>query len=176
MMCPLCEKQFTKLSYKGVELDLCVNCFTLWFDKGELGKAKDERDEFLRWIDPDIWRDKIHFRISPSQKLCPKDSVPLYETVYDATGVRIDICSICEGVLLEKGEFDRIIDHLRDHISSESIRGYLKDIGEEALEIFTGKERFSEEVGDLLIVLKLLSYRILAQYPFLHELIRQLPK
>lgn len=176
MQCPLCKTPFIKLSYKGVELDLCTNCSALWFDKDELRKTKDEHDEFLRWIDPDIWRDTIHFRISPSKKLCPRDAVPLYETTYDATGVRIDVCSICEGILLEKGEFDRIIDELRKQISSESIRGYLKDIGQETLEVFTAGKGFSEEIGDLLIVLKLLSYRILAQYPFLQELIRQLPK
>ena len=105
MTCSTCNKEFTPVSYKGIMLNTCSQCSALWFDKDELRKAKDAHDEFLRWIDPDIWKELKKFDVRVSSKLCPRDGLPLYETQYDDTGVIIDFCTVCEGIRLDNGEF-----------------------------------------------------------------------
>jgi len=176
MHCSTCSEKFIEFEYKGLRLDICPKCNRLWFDRDELRKAKDAKDEFLRWVDLDLWKDKGKFRITQSPKLCPRDAVPLYETRYDTSDIIVDVCSVCEGVLLDKGEFDKIIICLQNYVSDENIRSYLKDIGAEVLEMFNGPEGFSSEAKDLLMVIKLLTYRIGVQVPILAEIIRQLPK
>ena len=88
----------------------------------------------------------------------------------------IDGCMQCRGILLDKGEFDKIVEHLQEQISKKSIGEYLGAIGEEALEVFTGKEGFREGAGDLLMVTKLLFYRIGAQFPAIINIVKNLPK
>ena len=176
MKCSPCDKEFIPFNYKGITLDKCSQCSALWFDKDELRKAKDAHDEFLRWIDPDIWKELGKFNVRISSKLCPREEVPLYETQYDDTGVIIDFCSICEGIRLDSGEFQKIVRNLKEQLSYESVAGYLKHIGEETLEVFSGKEGFREELGDLLIVIKLLVYRIEAKFPILIDITKNLPR
>ena len=176
MNCPQDNQKLTPFDYKGVKLHICPKDNGLWFDKGELQKAKDAKDEYIRWVDPDLWKDKGKFRISASARLCPRDQVPLYETQYEPSEIKVDVCTVCEGVWLDKGEFDKIVNYLRDKVSRETISGYLKNIGEEAVEVFTGPEGFAAEAKDLLMVMKLLTYRIGVQFPLLKEIIRHLPK
>jgi len=53
--------------------------------------------------------------------------------------------------------------------------GYLKDIGEEFIEIFVGPQKVSEEVADFLIVMKLFEYRLLSKIPVIFQIIARLP-
>lgn len=176
MRCSHCQEEFIGFEYKGLHLDLCPKCDTLWFDKDELRKAKDAKDEFIRWIDPDIWKEQHRFGLSRARKLCPRDEIPLYEIEYDNTDIVVDVCTRCGGVLLDKGEFDKIVEHLQKQVAQKSVFEYLKAIGEEALEVFTGTKGFREETGDLLMVTKLLFYRISSQFPILLDILKHLPR
>ncbi len=176
MKCSQDNEKLIQFDYKGVVLHICPHDNSIWFDQDELRQAKDAKDEYLRWVDADLWKEKGKFRISKSELLCPRDRVPLYETRYNESDIVVDVCSVCEGMRLDKGEFDKIIDYLRDRVSRETITGYLKDIGEEGFELFSGPEGFSSEAKDLLMVMKLLTYRIGVQFPLLKDIIQHLPK
>lgn len=176
MICPIDKNKLKKVLLAGVEVDYCPACFGLWFEEDELRQAKDVKDRNLRWLDIDLWLDEEKFKISPTNKLCPIDRLPLYETKYGSSKIKVDVCNICHGVWLDRGEFKKIISYLEEKADKEILDNYLKNLISEFGEIFEGPEDIREEVEDFLIVLKMLNYKLLVQYPKISKLISLLPK
>jgi Zn-finger nucleic acid-binding protein len=176
MLCPIDKITLDQAVVGGVEVDYCHKCFGLWFEEEELRWAKDYKDRNLRWLDIDLWKDNAKFKISLGKKLCPKDRLPLYEMEYGDSGIEVDICNICKGVWLDKGEFQKIIQYLRKTTNEEVLNNYLKNLREELWEIFAGPETFKEEINDFLVILKLLNYKLLTQYPNIDKIISHLQK
>jgi Zn-finger nucleic acid-binding protein len=175
MECPVDRTELEMISVHGVEVARCPSCNGLWFSEERLRLLKDAEDPYLRWIDIDPWEDPSAFRLSRSGKLCPVDGMPLYTVGYGDSEIIVDVCGDRHGIWLDEGEFREIIDWMHARLAQESFFGYLKDIGIEAAEIITGPEGVRSEALDFLIVAKLLAHRLLARFPFLAELIAQLP-
>lgn len=176
MLCPICKKTLDKTIFYGVEIDYCPKCLGLWFEEDELRLVKDARDRDLNWLDTDLWKKKTSFKIFPGQKLCPACRLPLYEVKYDRSQIIVDVCNLCRGVWLDRGEFKKIIEYLKREGYYEVLNNYAKRLIEEFWEIFTGPETFREEISDLLTILKLLNYKFATQYPTITKIISQLPK
>lgn len=176
MICPLCNLKLNSALLSGVGIDYCPRCYGLWFEEDELQWAKDEKDRNLRWLDIDLWRDPARFRISRRHKLCPHDRMPLYEVRYGDSVVKVDLCNLCHGVWLDRGEFKEIISYLKEKGEHNVLYHYLKNLAEELWEVFQGPEVLREELLDFLTVLKLLRYKLSVQYPHLWESISLLPR
>ena len=176
MKCPICNIYLGKSVLANVEIDYCSRCYGLWFEEGELENAKDEKDRDLRWLDIDLWKDPVRFTISPQKKMCPKDRMPLYEVQYGDSNIKVDLCSLCHGVWLDRGEFKNIVVYLREKAEHRVLYHYAKDLFEEAWEIFSGPEMLREEILDFLTILKLLMYKFAAQYGTLSKMIISLPR
>ena len=176
MICPTDKITLDKAVVFGVEVEYCPKCLGLWFEEEELRWAKDNKEANLQWLDIDLWKDNDKFKISPGKKLCPKDRLPLYETEYGDSGIEVDICNVCKGVWLDRGEFQKIIRYLKEKADQKILNNYVKTLRGEFWEIFAGPETFKEELNDFLAVLKLLNYKLLAQYPGIHKTIGQLQK
>lgn len=176
MKCPLCKIFLGKAILAGVEVDYCPRCYGLWFEEDELQWAKDEKDRDLRWLDIDLWKDSSQFRLSRGRKLCPADRLPLYEVYYGDSAIQVDVCNLCHGVWLDRGEFKDIIVYLQEKAHHELLYHYLKNLREELWEVFSGPEILKEEIFDFLTILKLLQYKFIVQHPTLSTLITQLPK
>lgn len=176
MLCPICKKTLEKSILSGVEVDYCPKCLGLWFEEEELRWAKDNKDRDLRWLDVDLWKDEGKFKISPGQKLCPRDRLPLYETNYGDSNIKVDVCNVCQGVWLDRGEFKKIIQYLEKKADREILNNYLKNLREELWEIFQGPENLKEEVDDLLTILKLFAYKFTTQHPVIAKIISGLPR
>lgn len=176
MLCPDCKKNLEKVLLSGVEADYCPKCLGLWFEEEELRWAKDNKDQDLKWLDVDLWKDSGKFKISQGRKLCPSDRLPLYETAYGGSGIQVDVCNICSGVWLDRGEFKKIIQYLKEKANKEVLGNYLKNLSEEAWEVFQGPEDFKEEVKDLLAILKLFAYKFTVQHPAIAKIISNLPR
>ena len=63
MECPNDNEQLKKALFHNVEVDYCPKCLGIWFDKNELRLAKDDKDKELNWVDIDLWRDKLKFKV-----------------------------------------------------------------------------------------------------------------
>ena len=87
----------------------------------------------------------------------------------------MDVCSICYGVWLDKGEFKKIIDYVKNKAEYEMLHNYAKNLALETKEIFIGPESIKSEATDLLILIKLLKYKLMAQHPMLVRLFSRLP-
>ena len=176
MKCPLCKKPLLSAILHNTEIDYCPNCLGLWFEEEELRWAKDEEDRNLGWLDIDLWKDKEKFKISSGIRLCPSCRVPLYEVYYGDSGVIVDVCNLCHGVWLDRAEFKKIIDWLKEKADYEILHNYSKNLFKELAEIFTGPETLREEILDFLLILKLLNYKFAVKYPIISQIILELPR
>jgi Zn-finger nucleic acid-binding protein len=143
-----------------------------------------------------LWQDESKFKIACCQKFCPECRVPLYEVKYGDSGiypvksrktgisskaklfngVKIDVCNLCQGIWLDRGEFKKIIGFLKKRADYEILNNYTKNLVKEFWEVFTGPETFKEEVSDFLTILKLLNYKFATQHPYLSQIISNLPR
>lgn len=85
-------------------LDYCSRCHGWWFDKTELGSLTGAWKDIpaVETLPPPNHR--------PTGFDCPRCGVHLVEFNYDTKRslVKIDFCSACKGIWLDKDEFQRI--------------------------------------------------------------------
>ncbi len=171
MECPNCKHELKKFIYKDTELDTCISCGGMWFNSGELRNVKDKEDEFLQWLDVDLFSDPKQFMGGYSTMLCPNDKEPLYEISYDNADIKVDVCKTCRGVWLDKDEYETIIAFLKRTVFREDTGQYLKHLEDQIKEVFVGREDLISELKDVYIVFRLLENRIVSQWPRIEEII-----
>jgi len=178
--CPVCKTPLSDTILCNTEVDFCPHCFGLWFEEEELRWAKDEKDKNLNWLDFDIWKDEKKFKIAYGIRLCPTCRVPLYEVYYgdpkdpfSKERIVVDVCNLCHGIWLDRGEFKKIIEYLKKKGDYEILHNYTKNLLKELGEVFWGPETLREEISDVLTVLKLFRYKFASQHPFLAKMISQ---
>lgn len=168
--------ELEKALFNNVEVDYCPICLGVWFEQDELRFAKDQKDKQLNWLDVDLWRDKGRFQISKIRKVCPFCRMPLYEVNYDNSKIKVNLCNLCKGIWLDRGEFKQIMIYLKMKSDYEILYNYNKNFRQELWEVFTGPEKFREELIDFLTLLKLFNYKFVVQHPFLNSLIENMQK
>lgn len=176
MDCPNCHISLDKAKFYNGEIDYCSKCAGFWFEEDELRKIKDQKDNDLRWLDVDLWEEKNKFKISKDQRQCPSCQIPLYEINYNNSEIKVDLCDLCKGIWLDRGEFKKIIDYLREKSDWEALNNYSKNLIQELKEVFSGPENLKEELADLVAVLKVLNYKFAAKYPEIASIILNLPR
>lgn len=174
MKCPKCEKDLTPQLLENVEIDQCAQCGGTWFDRDELRKAKDATDPDLNWMDFEIWREEDHFQISPGSRPCPRCQAPMATIAYGDTGVEIDVCPQCEGIWLDQGEFERLVEALEQEAETKTAPEYLRASLQEAREVISRPERAASEWRDLATVIRLFEYRLLVENPRLRSVVMAL--
>jgi Zn-finger nucleic acid-binding protein len=174
-ICPICKKQLESAIFHNVEVDYCKKCLGLWFEENELRDAKDAADMNLNWLDTDLWKEIKKFVISRDKKICPVCRFPLYEVDYGKSKIAVDLCNICHGIWLDRGEFKKIMEYLKTEGNYEILNDYSKKIASEFWEIFIGPESISSEVSDFLTLTKFLQYKFSVQHPDVAKIISQLP-
>lgn len=103
-ICPTCQNPLQEYEHQGVLLDFCRKCGGSWFDEGEIAQyfllEKDLSDESVL-INP----------YNEDGPKCPKDGTILQEYIYHKDhSLRIDFCSVCYGVWLDRGEVKKLQD------------------------------------------------------------------
>jgi len=189
MNCPKCKtkKLSEKVRISDVIIDRCPSCAGLWFERDELRLAKDKKVKKARWLDIelkdkkldwfkfDLWKDKVKFKAKKDIDFCPACQTPLYKINYGDSDITIDVCPICQGIWLDRHEFKKIIKYLKNKADYEVLNNYVKNLISETKEIFVGPESIQSEIADLLMLTKLLKYKLVAQYPVLAKIILNLP-
>lgn len=175
MKCPKCGKHLDDIIVNGCKVNRCSLCGGIWFDKNELKTVRDERDSNLSWLDFDLWSDGSKLKQSGSSIDCPRDGEPLFKIKYGASDVMVDICLACRGVWLDKGELDKILGELKERVNKETIPEYLRDLENEIADIIMEPERSKEDLRNIAIIMKLIEYRLAAQYPVITEITSVLP-
>jgi Zn-finger nucleic acid-binding protein len=179
MQCPnknCNHEELKEMMIVGIKADYCPKCFGMWFEKGEFDSAKNAKDMSLRWMDIDLWKDKKLFDAKYSHRTCPKDRSLLYEVSYADSDVKVDVCNLCQGIWLDRGEFDKLLSYLQTKNKKELINNYGKILAQEVWEVFSGPKETREELIDLISVLKVLQYKFASQNDWIAKFIMSLPK
>ncbi len=190
MNCPNCknEKLSEKIKIGDVEINKCPSCEGLWFEKDELRLAKDKKlpdakwldieleDKSLNWFHVDLWKDSVEFKAEKDTRLCPECEIPLYKIEYGDSGVEVDVCGICKGLWLDRGEYKKIINYVKKTADYEVLNNYAKNLASETKEIFIGPESMGSEIVDLIILTKLFKYKLAVQYPNIAKILLDVPK
>ena len=176
MKCPKCKLEDLKeIKIDGIKIDRCEYCGGLWFDKDELKITRDNRDKNLSWLEFDLWEDESKLMVSGKSVNCPRDKKPLFKIKYGSTDVMVDICLDCHGIWLDREELDRIILELKEKINSETIPEYINDLGKEISKLLAHPNKADIELRHIMIIMKMLEYRFLAQHPKIAEIVSSLP-
>ena len=165
MECPVDKTELEPAILVDVDVDVCPKCLGIWFDEDELRQAKDKRDPKLDWVDIDLWRDTKKFDVSRGRQICPVCRMPLYEVQYDNSKVRIDVCNLCKGIWLDKGEFKKIMAYLREKSDYQVLYNFSRNLAKQFGEVFSGPESLRSEILDFISLSKLLAYKFRAQHP-----------
>jgi Zn-finger nucleic acid-binding protein len=178
MDCPKGHGRLEGVNVGSIRIDRCTGCGGSWHDHHELRLLKDkEAHGDYCWIDFDLWKDTNQFRADKQERyVCPRDSHPMTTVRYGESPVLIDICPQCEGVWVDRNEYDLIVAYLEDIVSTQTAGDYLKDVRDEFIEIFTGPEGPISEMEDLGRVLYLLQLRFVIEHPSLEAFLNALPR
>lgn len=174
--CPKCKTKLSNALFNNAEVDFCDKCLGVWFQDQELRIAKDAKDKDLNWLDVDIWKDEIKFKISQGIRLCPDCRFPLYEVYYANSKIIVDVCNLCHGIWLDRGEFIKIIEYLKKQADYNIFNNYAKTLLQEAKEVFSGPETIREELEDFIVILKILQYKLASRFPAITDLISKIPR
>lgn len=154
----------------------CVVCHALWLKRDELRQYKDITDEYLCWLDVDLWQKEEHHGVTPSEHTCPECDKTLYNVDYHGSHIVLPVCFECKGVWLEESTREKLFQYLEDQITNETVAGYLKEIGHDAMDVIAGREKLTDEIRDLKTILVLLEYRIFSKFPMLERFLSDFPK
>lgn len=94
--CPQCRQAFVLISVRGVELDACLDCGSLWLDAGEFGTLTAHGEMLAASI-----------ACGSSRYRCPVCAVMMEERELPGQ-VRIDLCPRDHGAYFERGELMKL--------------------------------------------------------------------
>jgi len=178
MDCPKGHGALETIPIGSIHVDRCASCGGTWYDVGELRLLKDkEASGDYSWIDFDLWKESDKFRADEQERyVCPGGGHPLTSVQYGQSAVVVDICSECEGVWLDADEYERIVAYLGEMVNAQTSADYLKDVRDEFVEIFRGREGPISELKHLGRVLYLLQLRFVVEHPSLRAFLNSLPR
>lgn len=176
MKCLYCPVDLVAQDYKGLNINKCPQCNAVWIEKEKLRDFKDRVDEFLCWLEIDLWKHLEKHGVKRSTKRCTLCGDFLYDVNYHESNIVLPVCFKCEGLWLDEKNNEKLFDYLKDLIDNETITGFLKEMGHETIDLMTGKESFKQEIHDLKTILVLIEYKIFSKIPALSRIIREFPK
>jgi Zn-finger nucleic acid-binding protein len=98
--CPRCHQPFTVQHDRGVEIDLCSRCGSVFLDPGDT-EARGVSIERLFEVDPNAVHDH-----GGSVRVCPSHGVPMRRIAIASSvgGLELERAPCCGGVFFEPGE------------------------------------------------------------------------
>ena len=174
MKCINCKDvKLVAKNYKGITIKQCPKCEAMWLTKKEFREFKDKTDEFLCWLDVELWKKKELHNIVKAGHSCPVCSGQMYNVEYHDSHIALPVCFACEGVWLDKPNQEKLFSYLEQVITAETISGFIGEIGHDMKK---GAENIKDEMHDLKTILVLIEYRIFSRFPTLEKIVSGIPK
>ena len=121
--CPKCGMDLLEFTYLGIRLDQCAHCEGIWLDQGELEQISRARKSEIfssELVDKQVRAEEEETKLrleglehidEMHDRRCPRCAMKLEKSLFHQ--VQIDRCSKCDGVWLDKGEFEQVagIEH-----------------------------------------------------------------
>ena len=102
MKCPKCDSEMEQVHIEGVEVDRCVSCKGLWFDRREETVLKPHAEEV------DIGDPAVGAKFNAENQIkCPvcEDTVLLRMMGPRRSNIWFETCPSCYGLFYDAGEF-----------------------------------------------------------------------
>jgi uncharacterized protein len=165
MKCPNCKTEdLAAFKINDVHVHTCEICHGFWIAKDELEQIKDKIPSDA-WFHIDIWDDKNKAVAKGSDKICPVCSSSLYSVDWDNSHLILELCKICNGIWLDRGEFKKVNQYIKDTADDQILHNYRKTLEKQLEEVFTGPKHLVGEIHDVLTVLNLFRYKFMVQNP-----------
>ena len=170
--CPACGAKLDLYSILSMEFEACPKCLGMWLAKDELRKLKNKVGiGELHWLNSEVDNIEKTAAIS-SKRICPKeDGGNLLSVVFGKSSVVLDSCPKCHGIWLDRDEYDKIINYLREEAGSASIKDVEKEIAEDVRKLWKGgPESRVAEIGDIAAAVTTLINFTIFEHPTLFKL------
>ncbi len=178
--CPSCNSKLNLYKIFGIKFEGCPECQGLFLDQNELRLLKDktERSSWgnLRWMDDEVESiDKTTF--IPSKTKCPKcTDKRMISTIFGSSKIILDYCIDCQGLWLDRGEYQGIIAQLSEKLNELKSEEMKQKVKEEIKEIWSGPENKIAEILDAFAVLKALAIISIYEKPELAKILVEIPR
>lgn len=137
--CPACGTKLDLYSMLRIKFEGCPKCYGMWLERDELRKLKDRVGiGELRWLNCEI-ENIEQTAVIQSKRVCPKaDRGNLLSVLFGKTSVVLDWCPKCHGIWLDRGEYDKVIQYLRDEAGEATSKDVEKEIAEDLRQLWKG--------------------------------------
>ena len=157
-----------------IKFEGCPTCHGMWLDKDELRQLKNKfNDGQLHWLNREV-NDIEKTSMISSSRACPKcPSSKLRSVLFGHSGVVIDWCPDCQGIWLDRSEYDSICEYLRSEATSATPKEIREELAHDLEKIVTGEDPESRlaEVGDIYAAHKALANLFIFDHPALFSLV-----
>jgi Zn-finger nucleic acid-binding protein len=137
MKCPRCNNPLKVKNYKGIEVDACDNCESIWLNFEELDQLEDtvlSRDEL---------KGTTVFSTFPSKLACAECGKPMKGFKYRYYDLELDFCDNQHGFWLDKGEEKRVLELMQREQESLGRKFDLEETWTKTLRNLKSKDFFS---------------------------------
>lgn len=174
--CPACKSSLNQYGIFGIEFEGCPRCKGVFLDCSELRKLKDKATNgswrTLQWMDDEVEAIE-RTNMTLSNRFCPKcDGIKLLTTSFGDSEVLIDYCTKCNGIWLDRDEFQEIMRHLNSQLMKFSSKEMAGKVYEEIKEIWNGPENVISEILDAKAAISALINITIFENPALHAKIQ----
>jgi Zn-finger nucleic acid-binding protein len=108
MKCPKCSSDLEKQTYRGIEVDQCINCKGMWLDNNELDQLENEVFNIEELKGSLIYSDQL------MDYKCPHCNSNLHQFEYRGNNLRLDYCENQHGYWLDAGEGERVLQIMKE--------------------------------------------------------------
>ncbi|MHC4157406.1 MAG: TFIIB-type zinc ribbon-containing protein, partial [Planctomycetota bacterium] len=171
--CPACGATLDLYTVFGIKVEACSKCKGILLDRNELRSLKDKTSkgswQTLRWMDDEVEAiDKT--KAMPARRLCPRcEGTKMVCAGFGDSKVIIDWCPKCQGVWLDRDEFQEIMQYLREKLDKISSAEMRSKVLEEIKEIWTGHEGKISEILDAKAAISALLNITIFEHPSLYR-------
>jgi Zn-finger nucleic acid-binding protein len=110
MECPKCQADLATVLVDEIEINRCVRCGGLWFDRREDTALMRDAPAAAAAIDTGpVWQSSMHN--DQGKSFCPRDgSLMRRLAVPDRPGMWVERCPTCEGTYFDAGELAQLTE------------------------------------------------------------------
>ncbi len=121
MQCPICKNSLEVIEHEGQQLKKCIQCSGLLLGTDVFKELQKENDHHLASL---LSKDHKESTTQKGTRKCPSCNGDMKMSQFEWNAdVEIDYCKTCSLIWLDRGELDRIHEHIKqeypDLIESE---------------------------------------------------------
>ncbi len=136
MICPVCKQDMIVVEYRQIEIDYCLKCAGIWFDKGELElllKTTNLGNTGLLTLDGIAKETRSH-----GERKCPICRKKMAEVPLGVPPIHIDVCRRGDGIWFDGRELQQLLKQLE--LSPLANQGAIQQITAFIGETFKGEK------------------------------------